>query len=124
MSVKPVTYYDVACDEPDCKVDTGYDGEYTAWSDEAGALEDWTNQDGIILDDGRTFCEKHGDQYLCRECGGISATVREVGGGPRRICAECRDAERQPDQPRDLGVESLIGPHDRPLPIDMPGGAA
>jgi hypothetical protein len=60
MTIREVTYYQVACDEPGCGLDTETKGgEYTAWSDTDGAVEDWTGSDGQVLDDGRTYCEKH-----------------------------------------------------------------
>lgn len=68
MSVREVTYYQVACDHPDCDVTTGsLGGDFSAWSEPGHALDEWINSDCQSLDDGRTFCDQH-RVPMCERC--------------------------------------------------------
>lgn len=58
--IKPVPCFAVECDAPGCDVETStLNDEYAGWGDESVALDEWIACDGVVLDDGRTFCEAH-----------------------------------------------------------------
>ncbi|MGZ4519081.1 MAG: hypothetical protein ACXVGA_00515 [Mycobacteriaceae bacterium] len=90
MSVKAVTYYTVDCDEPDCGATLGDYGDYSAWADSGSAIDDWTNDDGIVLDDGRSFCHNHAKGKRCDSCGEVEDLTEADGDF---FCAECAKDE-------------------------------
>jgi hypothetical protein len=88
MTARPVTYYEVVCDEPDCGVRTAdLSSEYSAWSEEATALEEWSDHDGIILTDGRTYCEGHNGGKRCAECDTETQPITQTDDG--WLCPSC-----------------------------------
>jgi hypothetical protein len=91
MSVKAVTYYTVECDAEGCTTALGdLGGDYAAWADDGSAIEDWTNSDGLILDDGdgECLCPKHAEAYRwCEHCGDERTKGRDANGDA--ICAAC-----------------------------------
>lgn len=68
MSIKEVTYYQVHCDESGCDVKTGDMAEYSAFGEASQAKDDWEDGDGIVCDDGRTFCGNHTLGKRCAGC--------------------------------------------------------
>jgi hypothetical protein len=58
MSVQSEPYYWLECDEPDCGVKSTKGGEYTAWSDVNGAVED-AEGCGWVIVDGKHYCDTH-----------------------------------------------------------------
>lgn len=90
MSIREVTYYQVACDEPGCGLDTGSLGhDYSAWSDRDGAVDAWEEVgNGVVFDDGRAYCEEHRRSHTCEGCGENDVVV-EVDG--QWYCRECRE---------------------------------
>jgi hypothetical protein len=57
VSIEPVEYYRAVCDA--CGEDiTGAGGEYTAWSDRTGAIEDASYSDALVI----------GDLVVCDSC--------------------------------------------------------
>ena len=110
--IVPVTYYKVRCDWPECKTETGDMGsEYSAWGDSGGAIDDWVNGDGIVLEgSGRALCAEHAPVFMCSECGeeaygmrgiapNVTPTWKDGNGlrhghpsGPGRfVCPTCHD---------------------------------
>lgn len=59
MSVESAPYYWLVCDHPDCGEKSTEGGEYTAWSDQDGAMEDAFNSDWTITSDGKHYCDEH-----------------------------------------------------------------
>jgi hypothetical protein len=90
MSIKAVTYYTVECDEPGCGVTLSDLSDYSAWGDEGSATEDWANSDGIVLDDGRAFCDDHVRGKRCDGCGEVE-DLTEIDGD--FFCASCAKEE-------------------------------
>lgn len=69
MSLREVTYYQVACDQEGCTVDTdSLSSDYSAWSDRNGAEEEWQDDDHMIVGDGRHFCVDHRRGHECDHC--------------------------------------------------------
>lgn len=60
MSTKSAPYYWLECDHEGCGVKSTENGEFTAWSDESGAVEEATGSDWLVTDDGEHYCSKHG----------------------------------------------------------------
>lgn len=88
MSVREVAYYEVACDHEGCGVTTGDKGDYSAWSDRDGAVEDWEGSEGWVSKDGaRAFCEEHRPPS-CAECGETEGLIEKQGTGGDLWCAE------------------------------------
>lgn len=48
MSLRPVTFYLVECDYPECDHCTGDYGDYASWGDPEQASEDWKGDNQII----------------------------------------------------------------------------
>lgn len=88
MSVRTVTYYQLECDEPGCGTTTSELGDYSAWADHGAAIEEWFDNDGVELEDGRTFCVGHGEKHRCAECREPSNAL-VVGEDEVRRCAHC-----------------------------------
>lgn len=89
MSIKPVTYYMVECDEPGCgRTTSDLSCEYAAWADHGQAADDWTSCDGIVLDDGTAYCDEHSRDKVCDHCSEYGETEADADGD--RICAECK----------------------------------
>ncbi len=59
MSVKAVTYYTVVCDWPGCGADSNEGSDYTAWSDQDGAL--------VVVDERDWWPDKDGERHYCTE---------------------------------------------------------
>jgi hypothetical protein len=60
MTVRSVTYYEVRCDADGCDASTEtVDGGVSAWRDKGNAVDQWVDFGGVLLLDGRTFCEGH-----------------------------------------------------------------
>lgn len=74
--IEPVTYYKVRCDWPDCRVSTeSLGGEYSAWSDSGAAVDEWVNDDGVVLEKSQhAFCHEHSLFFRCPECGEMAVT--------------------------------------------------
>lgn len=85
MSTEAVTYYRVTCDEEGCGTATGDLDDYSAWSDEGAALDQWLDHDGVQTPDGRTFCEAHSSPYKCTDC---REAVDDAGGKCQHCQAE------------------------------------
>lgn len=51
--------YALRCDFPECNVDTMALGDYAFWADLSTAEDEWRDHEGIVTDDGRTFCYEH-----------------------------------------------------------------
>lgn len=68
MTLKTPTMYAIECDEPGCKAATEDLGEFSAWSDHGAAEDQWRDHDGIILKDGRHYCDGHRDGRMCDYC--------------------------------------------------------
>lgn len=67
MSIKAVTYWEVHCDREGCgaRLET----DYTAWGDQGSALEEASDADWDVEDDGsEAYCRDHGRPY-CIGCG-------------------------------------------------------
>lgn len=88
MSIREVTYYQVACDEPGCQVATDALGsEYSAWGDPGGAEEEWESYNGLAFD-GWHFCGEHRLTHECSWCSweGAGATPNDDG---EFLCPSC-----------------------------------
>jgi hypothetical protein len=60
MPIREATYYEVECDHEGCGINLfDLTGEHTAWKQRDTTVDCWTDADGVVLDDGRTLCEKH-----------------------------------------------------------------
>ncbi len=69
MSIKEVTYYVVACDTDDCERTPHDDGDYTAWGQVDGALDDLANAyDWYASKDDRHLCPDHAPTCLAEGC--------------------------------------------------------
>lgn len=62
MSLRPVTFYQVECDHPECDHCTADYGDYAAWADPEQASEDWKGDNQIIDVDSEDGLESI---YLC-----------------------------------------------------------
>ena len=90
--IVPVTFYEVRCDEPGCSRRTvDLASEYASWSDPEAARDNWTDFDGIVLDDGRAFCEKHARGKTCDSCEESGPTIVNHDGD--YLCVECAEEE-------------------------------
>jgi len=88
MPIAPVTFYEVRCDEPDCKATTGeLSGEYAAWVDAGQARDHWVDSDGIVLEDGRTFCYDHTKGKVCAYCDAEADLATDDDG--ETLCPKC-----------------------------------
>lgn len=90
MPIKEVTYHQVVCDAPDCKTTTADLGDYSAWGDAGDAIDQWNDWDGVVLDDGRAFCEKHSAPYLCVDCGEDVQQPLTPGSDGEYRCTGCQ----------------------------------
>lgn len=54
VSVKPVTYWTIACDR--CGKDTGADSDYAAWSNARDAADAADDEGWLITDDEQHYC--------------------------------------------------------------------
>ena len=94
MSIKPVTYYMVECDEPGCKVDTAEaNSEFSAFGDRAYAIEDWQYGDNQVIfsksrDVKATYCYTH-RRPECDGCGEVRPLEADDSGD--KFCQECRE---------------------------------
>jgi hypothetical protein len=90
MSIREVTMYQIACDEPECKFDTTDCGDgYWAWSDTEGALAEWEDWDGQDTEDGKHYCPKHRRAQCCG-CDTTENLTRPEPGGDW-FCPKCGD---------------------------------
>lgn len=79
MTLRPVTYYEVVCDHEGCEMRTsGLGGDYTAWSSDGDAQEDWEYADGQTVGD-RHYCEVHRVPECC-ECDATDSLVEHDDG--------------------------------------------
>lgn len=72
MSVKSEPYYWLTCDEPGCGNKSTDGDEFTAWSDEANAVEMAECRDWLIVGD-KHYCDGHAnknDPELLADCDG------------------------------------------------------
>ena len=87
--LRAVKYWKVECDWPECGVDTGYLGDYGAYSDSGSAEEEWIEHDGVLLEDPDNgelhFCSKHAPGF-CVLCNDLDAE-RVLDG--KFVCEEC-----------------------------------
>ena len=90
MSIKPVTYHTVTCDEPGCSRDTSEVSDYSAWSDAGSARDNWIDNDGIVLNDGRAFCWAHSLDKRCVSCDYEGDAVSK-NDSDEYECADCID---------------------------------
>lgn len=94
MSVKPVTFYRVECDEPDCGRVTQDLGEYAAWGNASDALDQWRDWGGVKTPAGLTYCEEHARGKVCDEDNDHdTADLAETPDG--FWCKACREADAQ-----------------------------
>lgn len=78
MSVKSAPYYWLECDHEGCGLKSTYGGEYTAWSDESGAIEDATGSGWLIID-GKHYCDQHWREHDCDGSSNCEATAHVEG---------------------------------------------
>lgn len=89
MALKEVTYFTVECDAADCGQDLSDFSDYSAWGDGGVACDEWSNADGLILDDGTALCSTHAAAYLwCDQCGDNRTLLRDDDGDP--LCSQCK----------------------------------
>lgn len=96
MTIREVTYYQAACDEPGCPVDTDwFNNDYSAWGNKDAAADQWRDHDGLVIDDGRCFCEEHRAGHECDWCDwtGDGATRNEDADW---LCPTCYGTETTP----------------------------
>ena len=69
MTLRPLTFYEIACDWPECKIRTeDLSGEYAAWREPSSALDEWTASDGLYDEKrDRHYCSEHATS-VCQEC--------------------------------------------------------
>lgn len=87
--IREMTGYQVVCDGPDCKYNTGDLGEYAFWGDRSYAEEDWTDGDMQLTSDGKHFCDEH----RVNECSDCDRTDNLVNDDPDGESGDwwCRD---------------------------------
>ncbi|WP_127572744.1 hypothetical protein [Georgenia faecalis] len=87
MSVRPVTYFEVACDHDGCTTTTSdLGGDYSAWSEASCAREDWEESEGVITADGTAFCAEHRPP----DCAGCEAVDNlTIGADGNLWCPDC-----------------------------------
>ncbi len=59
MAIRSEPYYWLTCDHPGCGVKSTEGGEFTAWADIVGAVEDAFNSDWTVTFDGKHYCDEH-----------------------------------------------------------------
>lgn len=100
MSIKEVIYYQVVCDAPDCGFATSDLGhEFSAWSDQDGALADWDCSDRQATAEGKHFCDDHRIP-VCADCDkteGLTQDADEEWWCPEHL-------ETQPEHEAPAGV--------------------
>ena len=79
MTIKAVTYYEVCCDEPDCKDHP--DDEYSAYADESYAADVVIDFEWSTDGQGHHWCHKHRPPV----CEG-----EHVRDDPEDACKRCR----------------------------------
>ena len=84
MSVREVTYYQAVCDGCQKVADYHEFHEFTAWSDEAGALESAFEMDWVNVSD-RLHCPQCQN---CPDCGYLRHDEDD-----ELVCEECADNE-------------------------------
>jgi hypothetical protein len=85
--IRPVTYYEVVCDEPGCGCSTAdLGGEYAAFSDGGAAEDDWDNSGSIKTESGEHYCEEHKAAYQCCECYDNTNLIATPRG---MVCKDC-----------------------------------
>ena len=68
MPIQEVTMYAIQCDALGCNINTSeLGGDYSAWGDKGGAVEEWTACDGRLTDDGKAYCHDHANR-VCPCC--------------------------------------------------------
>lgn len=92
--IKSKPHYWLECDQAECTVKSTDGGEYGAWSDLAGALDEAQDSDNfVVLDNGHHYCAEHGAAYRCSPCGDTSDTELPEFDG-ERMCPSCADIRR------------------------------
>lgn len=92
MSIREITMYQIVCNASDCEYSTKDLGsDYWAWSDSAGAEEEWNNSDGLTIDGASSrehYCHKH--WAWCTEC--ENEQIPSHPGAPEQ-CSTCATSE-------------------------------
>jgi len=73
MTLRPVTYFEVACDHEGCEVKTGDLADYSGWLGASHAVEDWEDSGGQTVGD-RHYCPDHRVPECC-ECDATDGLV-------------------------------------------------
>lgn len=63
MTIRPATCYSIDCDHLFCYATTAELGEYPSWATATEAVLDWEDLGGVVLADGRSYCEQHKEEY-------------------------------------------------------------
>lgn len=121
MTIKTTTGYALVCDQEGCGADTQSIGEFSFWGDRESAVLEWTESEGIVLDDDTAFCRDHRDSHECSPCGKQSKEALPFHAG-ERMCPECvtnwdGPCERsEPQQTSWLGDAPWCMVHGAPYP--------
>jgi hypothetical protein len=63
VSVKSAPYYWLECDHEGCGNKSTEGGEFTAWSDEDGAVQEAYDSEWFVSDDGKHYCDGHAPEH-------------------------------------------------------------
>lgn len=85
MSIKSKPYYWVVCDEPGCDATSSDLGDFSAWGDEADAIDEAADWDWEVQVDGKDYCEDH-RRHRCEDC---RVEITREQYDEHELCDEC-----------------------------------
>lgn len=93
MTIRPQTFYDIACDEPGCKITTAeLGGDYSAWAAAGDAEEQWIDYDHqrVTLPDGtrQHYCDAH-RKPECDNCDRSDGLLPDPDDADGLLCPAC-----------------------------------